>query len=199
MLSDCSIRLMKLLIQQEESTLSTLNTEITTMHDQLKEFENTSEYQTMYEKMLTNLKKLEDNVTSMKKAKFSRDVTDYHKNQVYNWKRTPARQFTPRPILKQDMFRSSHRTVSFSEANASTDISNMSGMENLADSSMEVLENEPISNPTGRYKQPHHGPWNAYVDYNHPPKNGGRGDRGGGGWGRGAPPHQPYNIKMRSK
>lgn len=40
------------------------------------------------DKMETNLRKLEDMITSTKKAKFNHDTTDYLKNEVYNWEQS---------------------------------------------------------------------------------------------------------------
>lgn len=141
-LSECSIKLMKLIIQHEESVLTVLNTEMVTIQDQVKSFENTPEYAMLQEKMTTSLQKLEDYITNTKKVKFKRDILDYQKNQVYSWKPSAMRRRTLRPILKNKVlrppqyYRCTPRSVSFSEGNIPNDMSNMSVMEYLSNSSM---------------------------------------------------------------
>lgn len=77
------------------------------------------------EKMDNNLQKVEDEITSVKKAKFNRDTSDYQKNKVYNWSKSYPRRKFPKSILKKkQMFQknpgastvSNHGRVYFSDA-----------------------------------------------------------------------------------
>lgn len=207
-LTDCSIKLMKLIIQHEEITITTVNSEIVELHEQIKEFENTVAFQTLNEKINTNMQKLEDHITDMKKVKFNRDVTDYQKKQIYSWKAATDRRYKPRPILKYDTprplqyQRSTPRTVSFSERNAPADMSHGSDMDYQVNSSLDMSRGKSDYYSEPRNDIPYNSSWN-HQERNQPPKNWERGarERGGRGRGRGrrAPPNPSYNIYTRSR
>lgn len=64
-LTECSIKLMKLLVQEEELSLSAIDAEIQSTKETILPFINTREYITMDDQI--NLSKLEDSITMIKK------------------------------------------------------------------------------------------------------------------------------------
>lgn len=77
-LSECSLKLMGLIIQQEETQLKEINEEIKVTTDA-----STSEYVILEKKTEESLQKLEESVMATKRSKFSRDLNDYKNNKVY--------------------------------------------------------------------------------------------------------------------
>lgn len=122
-LSECSTKLMRLIIQQEEVTLTELNMEIEEAKVLLAPHANSSEYEALRVKMENNLKKLEDHIMDIKKSKFNRDILDYQKIQVYTRRRAPEKYSKLKPILKHDEQKhpghSTPRAVSFSDLETS--------------------------------------------------------------------------------
>lgn len=97
----CSLKLMGLIIQEEERKLIEIREEIQTVTSSVTEYVATSEYKSLQKKSQESLEKLEQQVMAMKKSKFTRDVSDYQNNQIYVWRKR-YNNSTPRSILKQN-------------------------------------------------------------------------------------------------
>lgn len=67
-LSECSLTLMKLIIEQETVKLQATEGEILTAHADLEKFKDAEGYNALFEKMNKNLEKLELSVMQTKKS-----------------------------------------------------------------------------------------------------------------------------------
>lgn len=153
--------------------------------------------------MENNLKRLEDDVTAMKRSKFSRDLIDYEKNQVYTWKFTPGRGRNPRSILKQKAQKNRRlaRTVSFTYTEASIDTSNVVTPDEMSDSSNDSAREEIAYESEARNRNfpnsSYNTSWQQRGRGNQGSKNGQRGR--GRGRGRGKPVLRPYTLRNKRK
>lgn len=194
---------MNLIIKQEEKILVELNTNITTMKEQMVNSVDTQEYKDLLQQMDNNIKKLEDDVTALKRSKFSRDLIDYEKNQVYTWKFTPGRGRNPRSILKQRAQRNRRlaRTVSFTDTEASMDMTNVVTPEEMSDSSNDSAREDIVYESEARNRNL------SSASYNTSWQQRGRGQQGskndqrgrGRGKGRGEPVLRPYTLRNKRK
>lgn len=66
-LTDCSIKLMRLLVYQEESDLAAIKVQIIKTREPLLTTQASPDFQALDRKIKENLKKLEDHITNMKK------------------------------------------------------------------------------------------------------------------------------------
>lgn len=184
-LSDCSLKLMRLIIEQEELILKDIAEEIQITVTSLTPFEGNGDLAGLKAAMESNLLKLEDMITETKKSKFSRDNNDYKQNQVYTWKVNPYQSRQPRSILKRDQYKSSwkNRTssprVSFSERsydsasrNTVDEFSDISG-----DYTREGNRRQEYYGPPHRHQSPYATRYNTNNPKSAPPpKNGGTHD-----------------------
>ncbi|XP_075187606.1 uncharacterized protein LOC142258938 [Anomaloglossus baeobatrachus] len=87
-LTTCSIELMNLIIREEEKKIKTLDVQIKEIQSYLNDNYDATDFQKLNEKFLTNIKKIEDNITQYKQRKYKRDTHDYKTNQIYTWHTT---------------------------------------------------------------------------------------------------------------
>lgn len=100
-LSDCSLKLINLIIKHERDTLSQLQTEITTIKTSMQNQESTQDYKRLYAEMESNISKMEDQITVIKQRKFERDTMDYQRGDVYTWRQNRETPRSPHSILKK--------------------------------------------------------------------------------------------------
>lgn len=86
-LSECSIKLMKLLIEDENHQLILIQEEINKLEVTVKTQLVFSEWEKWQNTVSDNLKKMEENIIMTKQSKFERDLHDYSNNEVYSWKK----------------------------------------------------------------------------------------------------------------
>lgn len=113
-LSECSLNLMRLLVEQEKTMLRDISVEIQTVVTALTPFQVSAEYTNLKTAMDDNLTKLEELITETKKEKFNCDNADYKSNQVYSWHENAKRSCYPRSILKRDQYNTSWRSFTSS-------------------------------------------------------------------------------------
>ncbi|XP_075119258.1 uncharacterized protein LOC142194142 [Leptodactylus fuscus] len=142
-LSQCSLDLMNLIIQEEEVRMKEYKTELIKVKEDLVKFESSKTYLDLYPKIQAQMKDLEDNIIKTKKTKFVRDKHDYETGEVYRW-RNPAEQHTPKSILKKGKKRYHQyknftpRKVSFSssESDFLDDVNPLNSSRNSSDTSV---------------------------------------------------------------
>lgn len=100
-LSTCSLKLIQLIIKQEEEKLKVLSEEIKTAESAVQEFKDSKDFDQEYQKIKDNVDKHEEWLASVKKTKFQRDIYDYSHNQVYEWKPRDRTFNTPKSIIKK--------------------------------------------------------------------------------------------------
>lgn len=98
-LSDCSFKLMELIIQYEQQSLADLREEVSKTQQSLTAYAHHPDFIEMDNKLKNNLAKLETIIIQIKQSKFNRDYVDYTTNTVYNWMESKAQ--TPKSILKK--------------------------------------------------------------------------------------------------
>ncbi|XP_073412599.1 uncharacterized protein [Dendrobates tinctorius] len=128
-LSTCSLKLIQLIIQEEEAHLASIQTDIKALKNDLAKFSQHVDFQKLQDRMKSNLVKLENSITDIKKRKFERDLKDYKENKVYNW------QSYPRPTLKKNLYTQNRNKVTSSDGNKSSDSSSYNSTEDTLDSS----------------------------------------------------------------
>lgn len=199
-LTDCSLKLMGLLVKQEDLMLNDLNIEIQALEQLITTEHNKEEYTLLKEKMETNLRKLEDDVMNMKKVKFNRDTLDYQKQQVYNWQAAYPRRKFPRSILKKK--NSSHPAsnststpgrVNFSDHDTTMNSTAMPITDDSSDSSID-LETEIRMRQAGAISKKR----NKATNNVETTQNWQASKNEGKGKGRGKGGYQKHNMKTRN-
>ncbi|OCU01744.1 hypothetical protein XELAEV_18007520mg [Xenopus laevis] len=84
-LSECSFKLMDLLIAEEEKKLSLVEGQIQEVHTKMDRIVNHGESLPRYESIMKGIQKLETSLLDTKKTKLARDIKDYSSNSVYRW------------------------------------------------------------------------------------------------------------------
>lgn len=75
-MTDCSLRLLKLIIKYEEESLTSIEQEIMALRESVKSYETTQQYRDLSQRMQNNLSKIEEYTVALKKSKFDRDTMD---------------------------------------------------------------------------------------------------------------------------
>lgn len=147
-LTDCSIKLMELIISQEESMLRDIRDKIVTVQSTVKVHSSMDLFNSMDSRMTENLNKLEKMITDVKQNKFQRDLQDYKSNMVYIWQR-PRFNSTPRSILKKPYNRKAKggTKVNFNSTDAESSDTPSEGNEGQRPNVIGDCSNMP-SNPT---------------------------------------------------
>lgn len=118
-LSECSLSLMRLIIDQEALKLQELSKEMTDLKNTVSDLATDKPFMDQNEKLMATINKLEATIMQVKKNKYQRDMSDYQKNEVYLWRRNENGR-TPRSILRQNNRKGSNysvrRKVGFSDA-----------------------------------------------------------------------------------
>lgn len=99
-LTQCSHKLIKLIITHEQETLTQIQMDISTLQATADIHATSEEYKKRHAARLKHISKLEDQITDTKKRKFARDATDYQRGEVYTWPNTDDQTKFPRSILK---------------------------------------------------------------------------------------------------
>ncbi|OCT97272.1 hypothetical protein XELAEV_18009496mg [Xenopus laevis] len=114
-LSDCSFRLMELMIEHKTKVHRDVKIELKMIEKDIEQYKTQTRFDNIYESIKNNIKKLESDIMESKKKKYNRDSLDYMKDQVYNWasnRRDNKREYnSQRSILKNT---STPKKVSFS-------------------------------------------------------------------------------------
>ncbi|XP_056408369.1 uncharacterized protein LOC130310244 [Hyla sarda] len=128
-LLDCSAKLMKYIVEEEETELADLQKEMENLKTSLTEFKTHQEFPRLEETVLEKLDNIESEIMDIKRNKFHRDPQDYNKDQVFTWFRNKSNDTeTPRSILRNSRSKSRRRrqprskaarSVSFSDADTS--------------------------------------------------------------------------------
>lgn len=88
-LTESSLKLMTILIKQEESDLSHIQEQIKQTTESITLYNTTKDYIILNRKMQDNIQKLDCSIMDIKKKKIEGDLTDCRNQQVYSWKRAP--------------------------------------------------------------------------------------------------------------
>lgn len=115
-LSDCSIKLMQLIVEDEEIQLKKIDNEIKELESSVKSDFASPNWEKWANTLSTNLKELEERIMSVKQ-KFERDLRDYDNNEIYTWRKERSRS-TYRNRGSQPR---SRRNVSFASRTLSKD------------------------------------------------------------------------------
>lgn len=197
-LSECSQKLMHLIVESEKTQLKQMEKEIADINKDIVPFQHLSDYDTTNQKLLDNLSRLEESLAILKQTKFQRDLADYENEQVYNWRSNPRRRFAPRPILKDGQ--STRRQVNFSDSERSNNRSDLSG--ETTDSSYDESSSHYNQGmrPNIPRRNPQDLPTPQYQRFNPQPstmpKNGGRGGAENTGAKRYPQRNRPYRPNM---
>ncbi|XP_073398204.1 uncharacterized protein [Dendrobates tinctorius] len=84
-LSDCSTKLMNLVVKREEAKMSTLEESIKMIESDLVKYKDSSSFIMTRDKINDNLSKMQDSITVIKEKKLRRDKTDNQNNHIYDW------------------------------------------------------------------------------------------------------------------
>lgn len=181
-LSECSLKLMLLIVEHEQEQLKTLEQEILTLNKDIEPLNKMSEYEGLNRMILDNLSQLEDVLATTKQGKFQRDLSDYENGQIYTWKTNKRRDTRAQPRRKYTNEPSGHRQVGFSDSERSNYRSDYPGGE-TSDSSYDGTARQ--NRGRGNKKNPKNFQDPSYASnrrFNPPPqaipKNGGRGGVG---------------------
>ncbi|XP_056387361.1 uncharacterized protein LOC130282757 [Hyla sarda] len=121
-LLDCSAKLMKYIVEEEETELADLQKEMENLKTSLTEFKTHQESPRLEEAVLEKLDNIESEIMDIKINKFQRDTHDYNKDQVFTWFRNKSNDTeTPRSKSRRRRQPRSKaaRSVSFSDADTS--------------------------------------------------------------------------------
>lgn len=113
-LLQASLKLMGLIIEEEERILADQKKELDTTMQTLKSLEHLENYQHSFQEVEDRLEKMERRLMELKQKKYIRDLEDYKLNKVHNW----SRKGGPRAqsILKKRRYK---RGVTFSGSETS--------------------------------------------------------------------------------
>lgn len=155
-LTDCSCKLIKLIIHQEETILVEIRNEIESAQAAVAVHSQLEAFNTLDTRIKENLSKLEKSITEIKQRKFLRDIQDYKSDSVYNWKRNFAGRRTPKSILKMNAnrkFNPSRVNFSSTEAESSDSPSEASDVVHTTPKDNQASSNRGGHTPSGRGKK----------------------------------------------
>lgn len=99
-LSDCSKKLMELIISFESAALTDIRKEIKILQAEVTPFAHYEAFLQMDTKLKENIANMETTIMEIKKSKYMRDLQDYKSNAVYTWYKK-ERANTPHSIFKR--------------------------------------------------------------------------------------------------
>ncbi|OCT77941.1 hypothetical protein XELAEV_18029038mg [Xenopus laevis] len=130
-LTDCSIRLMELMIEQKTKVHLEVKADSRQAEKEVEQFKDLTRFENLYDSIKRKVKKIEEEIMENKRNKFNRESLDYMKDQVYNWaqnrrewRKSNKKGSTHRSILKDT---STPKKVSFSSADQDFLDSSLSG------------------------------------------------------------------------
>ncbi|OCT97765.1 hypothetical protein XELAEV_18009994mg [Xenopus laevis] len=88
-LTDCSICLMTLILEQKQNTYGTIKQDLTQLQTDLSVHHSHSDYEKFGANLQKRLHILEAEIMTYKNLKFTRDKTDYDTNRFYFWPNSP--------------------------------------------------------------------------------------------------------------
>ncbi|KAE8591827.1 hypothetical protein XENTR_v10018584 [Xenopus tropicalis] len=89
-LSECSLRLMSLLVDKKCYIYEKLKTEISNLKESHTDLIEHSDYQKLSDNLTNKIEKLEKEIMDKKTHKFKRDKKDYDMNTIYNWSQSSS-------------------------------------------------------------------------------------------------------------
>ncbi|KAG8593608.1 hypothetical protein GDO81_000903 [Engystomops pustulosus] len=155
-LSDCSEKLMALIIQEEQNILANIKLEMEDIKNQLNELSPTENLSNVEEEIKSNLTEMENSIMEIKKKKFDRDLLDYKYNEVYTWKSfRSSKKNTPKSILKTKQNRRHKKSknlphVSFSETEESINSSSSCFSDDASDQAANYSNTAPKNGAGGQ-------------------------------------------------
>ncbi|OCT57277.1 hypothetical protein XELAEV_18003742mg [Xenopus laevis] len=87
-LTDCSIRLMELMIEHKTKLHLEVKADLRQAEKEVEQFKDLARFENLYDSIKRKVKKIEEEIMDNKRNKFNRDSLDYMKDQVYNWAQT---------------------------------------------------------------------------------------------------------------
>lgn len=117
LLSDCSLKLIELIVQTEKMRLKEIEREILDMKVEIQQQLEQQPYEEILTSIQDKVNKYEKDIAQVKTKKLQRDSNDYDQGQVYNWRRREG----PRSILKQRDNIKQVRFASHSTSGSSSD------------------------------------------------------------------------------
>ncbi|XP_041435046.1 uncharacterized protein LOC121399162 [Xenopus laevis] len=129
-LTDCSLKLMKILINKYQQEQERLGQEITQIETTMNVYKGNSEFDKFIKRMKTDIDTLENKIMEMKQRKFLRDKSDYDQNRVFSWgmKLNPQRGRWERmkPTLKTERYRGQGNKMNADTSGAGSEASSPS-------------------------------------------------------------------------
>ncbi|XP_072010785.1 uncharacterized protein [Engystomops pustulosus] len=110
-LSECSSKLMNLIVKEETTKLQELSTKIEEIRQILKESTSNTDYDTQNLRIQQHIESLEEKIATTKKSKWLREEYDYINNRVYEWGRWERPPYTPKSILRKSYKKSRQQKV----------------------------------------------------------------------------------------
>ncbi|XP_075208113.1 uncharacterized protein LOC142313011 [Anomaloglossus baeobatrachus] len=138
-LSNCSIKLIELILTYEQKKMDSLENSIKEIESNLQTHVQSSAFLASQQKINDNLTKLEEFITTTKQNKFKLDTLDYSSNHVYDWHLYREKRKPVKPILKNK--NPNTPRVSFSSTKAESSDPNT----DLSDLETPTTSNEPAS------------------------------------------------------
>ncbi|OCT97461.1 hypothetical protein XELAEV_18009685mg [Xenopus laevis] len=154
-LTDCSIRLMTLILEQKQSTYTTIKQDLTQLQTDLSQHHLHSEFEKFDVTLQKRMQTLEAEIMTNKNVKFTRDKHDYDINRVYYWPKSPNTSYiehrtrytsTPHKSILKPPNKYKTKKVSFS----STDVDSF---DHETDVTSEYCSASPFSSQTRRHSQ----------------------------------------------
>lgn len=113
LLSDCSLKIIELIVQAEKMRLIEIEKEIADLKIEVQQHLEQKQYEDLVSSIQEKVNKYEKDIAQVKTKKLQRDSQDYDLGQIYNWKGRGG----PRSILKT---RGNTKHVRFSNTSHST-------------------------------------------------------------------------------
>ncbi|XP_041424742.1 uncharacterized protein LOC121395395 [Xenopus laevis] len=129
-LTDCSLKLMKILIDKYQQEQERLGQEITQIETIMNVYKGNSDFEKFIKKMKIDIDTLENKIMEMKQRKFLRDKSDYDQNRVFSWgmRLNPQRGRWERmkPTLKTERYRGQGNRINADISCAGSEVSSPS-------------------------------------------------------------------------
>lgn len=93
----CTVKWIKLIIQQRERKLDFAKQRVMEKEEDLKQFESSCLYPKWRKTLESNVKKMEDKLVEKKIGKLERDIADYSRGHIHDWKRHMNNHDPPDP------------------------------------------------------------------------------------------------------
>lgn len=138
-LTDCSIKLMQLIVEYEDEALKDMRIEIKATQEALLKYTDKPLFLQLDEKLKQNLNNLEEHLIKFKQDKYNRDFMDYQTGVVYTW--PDAKANTPKSILRK--YSRSRRARSSKVSFSSTERESSDSATETVDIP-QVMENKPL-------------------------------------------------------